>query len=344
MITPRAGDTPQCGGTIRSRPEDFHVDEVLGFEPDGEGEHLFVQVEKTGANTAWVATQLAGFAGVAARDVSYAGRKDRHAVTRQWFSLWLPGRSDPAWNNCDIDGVRIIRSLRNGRKLRRGALAGNRFVIVVRELNGPRAGLEQRLGEISSTGVPNYFGPQRFGRAGSNIDMARRWFSGAIRLKGNKRSMALSAARSALFNAVLAQRLRDGSWLSCLRGEALNPQGRGGFFVCDSPDEEILKRIASGSLHITGPLWGSGEPIVRDEVAALESAVISTDAKLATGLAATRLDHDRRALRVIPENLTWELGEDLLTISFGLPKGAYATGVLAELLNVRDAMNRDVAA
>lgn len=344
MKLPQAGETPQCSGIIRERPKDFFVDENLGFEPDGVGEHLLVQIEKTGANTAWVASRLAEYAGVSSREVSYAGRKDRHAVARQWFSLWLPGRSDPVWDDCEIEGVQFLRSLRHGRKLRRGALVGNRFAIVVRELTGDLGGLESRLGAIGRTGVPNYFGPQRFGRAGANIDLARRWFSGAIRLKGNKRSMALSAARSELFNAVLARRISDGTWLQCLKGEALNPQGRGGFFICDEPDEQIVQRIASGQLHITGPLWGSGELIVRDEVAALESAVAAEHAELAAGLTTTRLDHDRRALRVMPGDLSWQLSDNALTLNFSLPKGAFATSVLSEVMTVKDCMAADAAA
>ena len=161
---PQFCGTPENSGTIRTHPADFFVDEVLGFEPDGAGEHLFVQIEKTGANTPWVASRLADMAGVSPRDVSYAGRKDRHAVARQWFSIWLPGRCDPVWDNADIEGVQILKSMRHGRKLRRGALAGNCFVIVVRQLEGPQSELEKRLLHIRDSGVPNFFGPQRFGR------------------------------------------------------------------------------------------------------------------------------------------------------------------------------------
>ncbi|MDH3767037.1 MAG: tRNA pseudouridine(13) synthase TruD, partial [Gammaproteobacteria bacterium] len=145
MTLPQVCGTPKASGTIRTRPEDFYVNEVLSFEPDGAGEHLFVNIEKTGANTAWVASRLGRFAGALPRDVSYAGRKDRHAVTRQWFSIRLPGRSDPVWADCNIEGVRILGSVRHGRKLRRGALARNQFIIVVRDLQGAGTDLEQSL-------------------------------------------------------------------------------------------------------------------------------------------------------------------------------------------------------
>ncbi|MDH3589227.1 MAG: tRNA pseudouridine(13) synthase TruD [Gammaproteobacteria bacterium] len=336
MNWPQPCGAPVASGTIRMRPEDFFVDEVLGFDPVGSGEHLLVRIEKIGANTAWVASGLAKFCRVASRDVSYAGRKDRHAVTRQWFSVWLPGRSDPLWSNCEIEGVRILESVRHNRKLRRGALAANNFTIVVRELRGAGADLQARLAHAAATGVPNFFGPQRFGRGGSNLTLARRWFAGETRLKANKRSMALSAARAEIFNAVLARRISDGSWIRPACGDALNLDRRGGFFVCAQPDEDIVRRINAGELHVTGPLWGDGDTIVGHGVAALENEVALQYPDLAAGLVAARLDHERRPLRVMPASLSWQLDSDVLTLRFALPKGSFATSVLSDLLAVSD--------
>lgn len=337
MNQPRSGGVAAARGVIRRFVDDFFVDERLGFSPDGAGEHLLVQVEKTSANTAWVAEQLARFASVRPRDVGFAGRKDRHAVARQWFSIWLPGTANPDFSDCKIEGVTILATHRHLRKLRAGALSGNRFKIIVRELDGDRAALERRLQTASTEGVPNYFGEQRFGRDASNLQRARDWFDGRIRLRGTNRSMALSAARSALFNAVLAERVKTGIWHTAIAGDALNLDGSGGFFHCGEPDDEIRQRLETGDIHVTGPLWGEGEPLVSDAAAELERRVVATEPALVAGLSQARLKHQRRALRVMPRSFQWQFGEDTLRLEFVLPRGTFATSVLSELLDLSTA-------
>ena len=197
----RAHGETSFAGSIRERPEDFVVDEVLGFEPSGDGEHDLVKVRKTSANTAWVARQLASFAGIPARDVGYCGLKDRHAVTTQWFSVRRIGSND--WDAFEAEGVEILGAEPHRRKLRRGAHRGNAVRIVLRSTGDQPApsAVDERLRRIEQAGIPNYFGEQRFGRGGTNIHTAERLFAGQ-RMKRDQRSMALSAARSFLFNAM----------------------------------------------------------------------------------------------------------------------------------------------
>ena len=195
------GGAPVARAHLRASPEDFRVDEELGFEPDGEGEHALVRVRKRGANTAWVARRLAELAGVRVREVSYAGLKDRDAVTSQWFSVWLPGRADPDWAALDDAEVTVIEYGRHRRKLRRGCHRGNRFALVLRELSCDREIIESRLRSVAKVGVPNYFGPQRFGRDGGNLTAALGLFRGSLRCRDRqRRGIYLSGARARRFN------------------------------------------------------------------------------------------------------------------------------------------------
>jgi tRNA pseudouridine13 synthase len=320
-------------GGIREAPEDFVVEERLGFEPDGAGEHLLVLIEKRSCNTHWVARALADFAGVARMDVGCAGSKDRHAVARQWFSVRLGGRPDPDWSAFEVEGVKVLAAARHRRKLKRGAHTGNAFRLRVRRLAGDVAALRGRLGVVAQQGVPNYYGPQRYGR--ENLEQARALFAGAA-LPRVSRSFALSAARSRLFDAVLAARVTDGTWNRLLAGDAANLAGSASWFVVDGLDETLERRVRDFDLHPTGPLWGRGEPPTRGEVRALECAVAAGHAELALGLEAAGLEQARRALRVVPAGLHWDIGRDEMTLSFALPPGAYATSVLRELVAVED--------
>jgi tRNA pseudouridine13 synthase len=328
---------PAATGTLRSTPEDFRVDEVLSFEPDGQGEHAFLQVRKRGLNTDAVARQLARLAGVRPGAVSYAGLKDRHALTTQWFSVHLPGRADPDWTALQGPGLTVQAVTRNRRKLRRGALAGNRFDLVVRALRGDRQALDQALSEAARRGVPNYFGPQRFGRGGSNLTRARVLF-GAGRLERQQRAMALSAARAYLFNRVLALRVARGDWNRLLPGEWAMLNGTHSVFAVPDPaDPDLLRRLAEGDLHPTGPLWGRGEPPVQAEAGAVERTALAGCGEWRSGLEAAGLTQERRALRVLPAALEWShLPDAAVGLRFVLPAGSYATAVLAAVMTLED--------
>jgi tRNA pseudouridine13 synthase len=316
---------------MRSSPEDFQVEEILGYDADGAGEHALLWVEKRGANTDWVARELAKFAGVSPVAVGYAGMKDRHAVTRQTFSVQLAGKPDPDWSTFPHAEVRVLAATRHSRKLKRGALRGNRFVLVLREVQGDRELAERVLQQIATRGVPNYFGEQRFGREGGNVAQARAMFAGQ-RVDRDKRSFLLSAARSQIFNEVLAARVERGNWDAALEGEIWSLAGSRSWFGPEPFNELLAGRLARGDIHPSGPLWGQGEPPTQGEAGALERDVAAANSDLVAGLVSARMDQERRPLRLIPKDLKWRwLDDDVLELIFELPASAYATVVVREL-------------
>lgn len=326
----RAHGAPLFAATIRDRPSDFQVAENLGFEFSGSGEHDYLWVQKTAANTDWVARQLARHARVRPADVGYAGMKDRHAITRQWFSV--PGRGVADWASFGADGVVILDVRRHHRKLRRGAHTSNAFRIALRtpDVSRMRQRVDERLASIAARGVPNYFGPQRFGHEGANLDLAQRLFAGA-RLRRDKRSIAISAARSALFNQILSARVADGSWECILPGELVNLDGSGSVFRAAEIDETIERRAAELDLHPTGTLWGLRREISHGDVAALEHDATNASADLRVGLEGLGIKAAHRPLRLRVSDLSWDIEEDALWLDFTLPAGGFATAVLREL-------------
>ena len=335
VVAPRAHGRPPATGAIRREPEDFVVDELLGFEPDGAGNHGLLLVEKRGANTGWVAAQLARHAGVAVRDVGFSGHKDRHAVTTQAYSLPLPVLFDVAqcreWQG---EGYAVRAAYRHGRKLRPGSHRANRFELRIRDLRGDRGAIEAGLAAIREFGVPNYFGPQRFGREGSNLRRALAWAGGDAGPRDRlQRSFALSAARSHLFNAVLASRVARGDWNRLLPGEAVMLDGRRSFFIADSADAALEARRVAMDVHPSGPLPGRGESPATGIARELEDGVIAPHAALAALLASERIDHERRSLRLPVREFDWTCGaDDTLVLRFVLPRGTFATAVLHEVL------------
>jgi tRNA pseudouridine13 synthase len=325
---------PVLRGRLRGLPEDFEVEEQRAFGPSGVGEHAWLEIEKRGANTEWVARELARFAGVPPVAVGYAGLKDRHAVTRQAFTVHLPGRPDPDWSALPIEGVRVLSAPRHARKLARGALSGNRFRLVVREVEGDRAAAERLLARIARAGIPNRFGEQRFGVAAGNLDAAAAMFAGR-RVARAERSRLLSVARSAIFNAVLDARIEDGTWNRALDGDVFQLDGSGSIFGPEPVDAALAARVEALAIHPTGPLWGRGAPRVGGAVAALEARIAAEPAwaALARGLETAGVEAARRALRVRVAGLAhrW-LDPQTLELRFELPPGAYATAVAAELV------------
>ena len=318
-------------GTLRQSADDFRVDEVLGFEPDGVGEHDMLLIEKRDTNTQWLARQLAAFAGIPARDVGYAGLKDRHAVTSQWFSVRRPAGGTPEWQDLRLDGVRVLGATRNSRKLRNGAHRGNRFRVVIRDLVADPGGLDERLQSIAEFGVPNYFGEQRFGFDGANIELARSLFAGK-RLRREKRSIAISAARSLLFNVLLQERVRDRTWDRLGAGDTAALDGSNSVFTVEEPDTTILERLRDLDLHPVGELWGRTarpRPLIPAECAAECSELADGLERLAEG--------GLRALRLAVRDLNWTASGNVLTVDFYLCRGSYATAVLREVVNYRDA-------
>ena len=329
---PRAHGAAPLTAELRRTPDDFRVDEILGYDADGEGEHALLWVEKRDANTDWVARELARFAGVPPLNVGYAGLKDRHAVTRQAFTVQLAGKLDPDWSAFPHAEVKVLASTRHKRKLKRGALRGNRFVLVLRDVRGERTRAEEVLQAIATRGVPNYFGEQRFGHEGGNVAQARAMFAGR-RVDRDKRSILLSAARSHIFNSVLAARVERDAWDKPLEGEIWSLAGSRSWFGPEPFDDKLAARLAQGDIHPSGPLWGQGDPPTTSVAGDLEREIASAYTDLTEGLVAARMEQERRPLRLLPKDLRWRWPDDeTLELGFELPAGAYATVVARELI------------
>lgn len=349
----------------KAKPEDFVVNERLEVDFTGEGEHLWLHIKKSGINTAYLAKLLSEWADIPLRDVGYSGLKDRLALTTQWFSLRLPKKQKPDSDFAPVDikeheTVKIIAEHWHNKKLNRGTHNANQFVITLRDIEfakdqtlGDKSSVEQHLQTISKTGVPNYFGPQRFGFGGNNIREALNLFARPLKStssakKKNKRksavreqnSMELSAARSLIFNQILAARVQDGSWNTGLNGEVFNLNGSGSIFASEHMDETLQARVASGDIHPTAVMWGAGNDKVAGDAAELENTVVQQDAllaALATGLEQREVKAQRRALRLPVEDLSWRWadeqdGEQTLVLSFTLTTGSFATSVLASVV------------
>lgn len=321
---------------LKSYPEDFVVDETLSFPLSGQGEHLYLHIRKTNANTQWVSKQLARVLGIAVRDIGYAGLKDRYALTTQWFSL--PGKNitPEKLARVQIEGVEIIEAVTHDRKLRKGAIRQNQFTLCLREISLDSEALERRLEQITQQGVPNYFDEQRFGRGRGNLVSALQMFRRELKPARFERGLYLSAARAWLFNQILAQRVQQQNWHSALSGDVFWLEGTKRFFIPPQIDQEIEMRLAQGDIHPTGALWGDGELQSEDNVKDLEQSTADEWQELASGLVNARVAQDRRPLRVLPQALTHELDiqQGTLTLSFALPPGSYATAVVRELFQV----------
>jgi tRNA pseudouridine13 synthase len=318
---------------IRSVPEDFAVDEIDAFVASGAGEHLLLTVEKRGMNTAFAAKRIAAWAGVAESAIGYAGLKDRHALTRQRFSVWIPKTIAPDIDALQSEDLRVLEHAWHSRKLPRGALAGNRFALTLREVEGDTAAIEARLNAIAERGVPNYFGEQRFGRGGDNVSKALSMFAGR-RVAREERGHLLSAARSELFNRVLAARVAASCWDTGLDGEVWVLDGSRSVFGPEPWSDMLAERLARFDIHPSGPLWGRGELRTQVDARALELATLDDEhlRALREGLERAGMDQERRALRLRPEGLDFDWPEPgVLRLRFSLPAGCYATTVLAEL-------------
>jgi tRNA pseudouridine13 synthase len=350
---PRAHGLALACAQMKLIPEDFQVDERLGFEPEGDGSHAWLRIRKTGQNTQWVASELAKASDNREVDIGFAGMKDRHAVTTQWFSVDLKGRPMPDWSDTFGEDTQVLEVTRHPRKLRRGQLSGNDFRINLRITDGlsqdgasqtaPSAeNLDARIGAIRATGVPNYFGPQRFGRDGQNLAAAARMFSGGRAPRGrHQRGIYLSAARSQLFNDVLAARVRDNTWARITPGEAVLASDTARAFPHhrsrEAATQTLENALRAQRIHPTGPLWGRGESVALGHALALERAIVQEHEAFALGLERAGLAQERRALRLSVDNLMVDRADTCLVVAFGLPRGCFATSVVRELVHTRDA-------
>lgn len=328
-----AQGAPVYRARMRSRPEDFQVNEQLGFVPSGSGEHWYVQIRKTGANTAWVAEGLAAFLGVKEFDVSYAGRKDRHAVTQQWFSCRVPGKVSPDWSALNLLGVEVLQAHRHDKKLHRGEHAGNAFVIRLTEMHSDaeshESNLKQRLDDIGLRGFPNYFGEQRFGRGGSNLSAADVLFAGGA-VRAQQRDWCLSAVRSYMFNESLSTQVQAGDFDVL----ALAPHSSERSAEAGSGSRTAATKSRGRARDIAAPNvprgWLYG--VSRKPTPALE-ALAAHHPVWCEGLAKLDIKAQQRDLWVRPGAFNWRIdGADLL-LSFSLPVGSYATSLIREIVD-----------
>ena len=322
-----------ASGVIRAVPEDFYVEESLPFELSGEGEHLYLFVEKRELNSGDAARLLATAAGLRRRNVSMAGLKDKYAVTRQWFSLHLPGMPDPDFSDLP-PSVRILKQQRHTRKLHRGAIRLNRFRLLVRDLQGETELLAERLRLIARHGFPNYFGEQRFGRGYANLRRAI-----AVLEHGSTRSpvegMYLSAVRSMLFNLVLAARVSTDNWCTAIPGDVMQLSHSNSLFRVDDADAdtEIESRLSAQQIHVTGPLAGLPARIMpEDDALQYENSLLKEHQFWIEGLQRCSAKADRRPLRAPAGDLEFNLHGDQLQLEFTLQRGSYATSLLREVL------------
>lgn len=332
---------PSGMGRLRVAPVDFQVEEICDVELSDTGEHVWLWVEKTGLTTPQAVERLAAAMGVAPRDIGYSGLKDRHAITRQWFSLaWPIKQALPTWPS--DDELRVLDVQRHGRKLRRGTHRANRFDITIRDIvELDAADFEARVARVQRDGVPNYFGAQRFGHGGRNIALSRALFSGR-RLSRGRRSFALSAARSLLFNAVLDARLRAQAWPEPLPGEVFMLAGSRSVFAAaetEEPWDSLIERAGRGDIQPTGPMPGrSREADIRptDAAGEIEDGVLAEFAEFRDGLERFGVDAERRPLRLPVSDLTASAEGADVRLEFTLPAGAFATSVIRELVRVED--------
>lgn len=351
-----ANGKPELAAILKQEFSDFRVDEQLSFKFSKKGEHAYLWIEKVDRSTVDVAKKLSEVTGVHGSEIGYSGMKDRRAETRQWFSIKLPAGREAELAACESDSLRIIETHRNSRKLKIGSHRSNHFRVLLRDCEGSRDAFEQRLTNINSVGVPNYFGSQRFGRDLSNLTQVQAWMS--AELNGTaapmpkqrfKRSMLFSAARSYLFNQLLSRRLELENWNAYIAGDVLNLDGTGRSFALEEGaewDATLQQRLAEFDIHITGPLPGEIDSkdkyVSYGKAADIEDAVCKEFNTLREGLRHFGVKAARRPLRFRPIDLTWEWlpskqagGSNDLLLDFSLGKGAYATSLLRELCVTR---------
>jgi tRNA pseudouridine13 synthase len=336
------GSAPIATGVLRASSEDFKVDEILGFDAAGEGPHALLHVRKRGANTEWVARELARAAGCKPFEVGFAGLKDRNAVTTQYFTVPRGRRAAEEFAGVAGEGYEVIGAAPHHRKLPRGALAGNRFDIVVRDVTGDTGALAARLADVSRGGVPNYFGEQRFGRDAGNLadvlraaERATAGGAGRSRGRGDAGFM-LSAARSLVFNAILAERVGRGTWNVLQPGDVANLDGRGSVFPVETLDDALVARCTALEVHPTAPLVGNDAPVSSGAVRELEASIAAQFPEALAVIAHERMNSERRALRLSVRALEHELTGDALRLRFELAAGSFATTVLREIIGARD--------
>ena len=325
---------PKQTALLKAECADFVVKEQLGYDMSGDGEFVAVKVRKTDCNTLFVGEQLAKFAGISARNMSYAGLKDRKAVTEQWFSLQMPGQPTPDFSQFSLEGVEILDVTHHQRKIRIGSLQGNHFEIFLRNAEETDE-LKVRLDFLAKNGFPNYFTEQRFGRDGNNLTQALRWANGEIKVKDrNKRSFYLSAARSEIFNLIVSKRMELNLAQQILVGDVLQLNGSHSWFVVDESEDlaQLQQRLAQQDVLLTAPLIGEEDKSAVD----FENEIFAQHQALFALMRQERMKAARRPILMHPQHFQWQFEPNGLRLQFALPAGSYATALIRELVNVEN--------
>lgn len=321
---PTAWGPPVCTASFKLEPEHFRVTELSDLKLSGSGDYLYLWVEKKGFDTHSVVMDLSRAVGIKPRDIGYSGRKDKQAVTRQWFSLYVPGGLSghlPA----ESPNYKILKTDQHVTGLSSGQHAGNQFKIRLTDVNGDRDAIEERLESIKQSGFPNYFGDQRFGSKYQNLTRGRRMLAGKLRVRErNQRSLYLSACRSFLFNEVLAERIRQDSWRNILPGD-----------MGASPELYWPQTMSTYDSEMNGPLislYGDGDSVMSGETKHLEEQVYAMHQELCDGIRSSRVEWSTRPAVMFSNDLTYEWDNVDLILRFSLSKGAFATALLSEIV------------
>ena len=323
---------PKQTALLKAECADFIVKEELGYDMSGDGEFVAVRVRKIDNNTIFVGEKLAAFCGVSARNMSYAGLKDRKAITEQWFCIQMPGKPTPDFSQFQMDGVEILEVTRHNRKIRTGSLDGNHFEILLRNAT-ENDELKVRLEIVKHLGFPNYFTEQRFGRDGHNLTEAMRWATGEIKVKDRKkRSFYLSAARSEVFNLVVSERVKLGLATQILPNDILQLKGTHSWFKADQNEDlnALQVRLENRDILLTAPLIGETEQNSND----IENQIVAQHHALRDLMKQERLKPARRPLLMQAENFSWQFEPAGLRLKFYLPAGSYAMALVRELVNL----------
>ena len=327
---------PVVTGILKSRPLDFQVTEELGFEPGGEGEHLFLWVEKTGLSTTELISRIARDYSLKPHQIGYSGLKDKHALTRQWLSLHLPGQPSP--EKCGVgDGYRVVQQARHHKKLRPGTHKFNSFQLRLREIKSLPDKTRNQLHCVAAQGFANYFGAQRFGRKQDNVRQALEQLANR-RLKRSRKSILISSLRSFLFNQILARRISLGHWVSPLAGDVFMLRGSHSIFS-DELDDELIARYQQLDIASTASLYGAGPDRLGGEPRSIEAEIFAEHGDITRCLDQQSAKRQMRPLRAVVDRFSFEYdtSDHSLLLKLALPAGCYVTTMLEHFIILQDA-------
>ncbi len=329
---PYVNGEPKSAANFKLNPEDFHVNELFDGEFSGQGEHIILRIEKKGITTEDVVKSLARLINKPAKLISYAGLKDRQSLTTQWLSIHAPGEEIDDVGTLESSGWKVLEHTRHNKKLRPGFLSGNQFMVRLRDVTDIDD-LIKRLEVIKQSGVPNYFGEQRFGREAGNLIKAEELLVQGRKVKDRfLKGMYFSAARSWIFNLILAKRVNEGSWNTPVTGDVMQLRGSKSIFTSEDQDE-LIRRIAEKDISPASPLPGKGKVMAGGVALQLITEIYEQWMPWISGLDKFGLEEAWRANILFVDQIDYSVDGQNVELVFTLPSGSYATVVLRELVN-----------